>query len=339
MIGIPDLLKQHSTPHKIDFKVEVPCPMKNRFQAAFDQFERDHLMATGERFYSFVPNACGEHVDGTGTIRDLAAMTDPDQLPDICIDFASGPFGSPAMVDRFVSKGVFDKVIDVSNTPFLIAADRFTDSYGAYNILALNPEVMLVDTRALNGRPAPHSFEDILDPMWESSVCLPDNHQTIGTRLPTAVWQRFGEDGLAALERNACTAMNGPTVARSAGHGTPQAAVYMIPWVFARGAARPGRVDLVWPEDGANCNPVILMVKRDRAEKNNALLDFVLSDTMAQVFADNQIPSTRPGTDNGMPEGAKVRWLGWDHVLSGIQPTLDAEFGLRFARFHHQNSC
>lgn len=339
MIGIPELLKQHTSTHRIDFKVEVPCPMKNRFQAAYEQFEREQRDATGERYYSFVPNACGEHVEGAGTIRDIAAATQPGQLPDISIDFASGPFASPQIVERFVRTGVFERVADPLGAPFLLDPARFVDPYGAFNILAVNPEVILVETRALAGRPAPRSMEDLLDPMWESSICLPDNHQHIGTRLPTAIWQRFGEEGLAALERNAVTAMNGPTVARSAGHGTPQAAIYLTPWVFARGAARPGKVELVWPADGANCNPIILMVKRERATRNNALLDFVLSPTMARVFADNQFPSLRPGTDNGLPEGARVRWLGWEHVLSGIQPRLDAEFGARFERFHHQNSC
>jgi len=141
------------------------------------------------------------------------------------------------------------------------------------------------------------------------------------------------------MDRNAVTAMNGPTIARSAGHGTPKAAIYLLPWVFARGAARPGKLDLVWPDDGANCNPIVLMVKRERAAKNNALLEFLLSPTVARVFADNQFPATRPGTDNGLPEGATVRWLGWDHVLSGVQAEWDAEFIVRYNRFHHDNSC
>ena len=37
-----------------------------------------HLEATGERYRSFVPNVCGEHVDGAGTIRDITAATDID---------------------------------------------------------------------------------------------------------------------------------------------------------------------------------------------------------------------------------------------------------------------
>ena len=338
-IGIPDLLNRHSQPGRIDFKVEVPCPMKNRFQAAIDQFEREHLEATGERYRSFVPNVCGEHVDGAGTIRDIAAATDIDQIPDICIDFASGPFSSPQIVERFVRTGAFEQVIAVSGLPWLADPGSFIDPYGAYNILAVNPEVMLVETRALNGRPAPRSLEDLLDPIWESSICLPDNHKHIGTRFFSAIRQRFGEDGLAAMDRNAVTAMNGPTIARSAGHGTPKAAIYLLPWVFARGAARPGKLDLVWPDDGANCNPIVLMVKRERAAKNNALLEFLLSPTVARVFADNQFPATRPGTDNGLPEGATVRWLGWDHVLSGVQAEWDAEFIVRYNRFHHDNSC
>lgn len=339
MLGIPGLLSQHSTPRQIDFKVEVPCPMKNRFQAAFEQFEHEHLEATGERYYSFVPNVCGEHVDGTGTIRDIAAATELAQIPDICIDFASGPFSTAPIVERFVSKGVFEKVIDVSDTDFLDDPAAFTDPYGAFNVLAVNPEVMLVETKALNGRPAPRSLEDLLDPMWESSICLPDSHKHIGTRFFSGIQQRFGEDGLAAMDRNGVTAMNGSTIARSVGHGAPNAAVYLLPWVFARGAARPGKVDLVWPSDGANCNPIVLMAKRERAAKNDALLDFLLSPTIARVFADNQFPATRPGTDNGLPEGASVRWVGWEQMLSGRQGEQDAEFLARYDRFHHDNSC
>lgn len=338
-IGIEQLLNRHSVRHRFDFKVEVPCPMKNRFQEAFGAFAAEQVAATGNRYYSFVPSACGEHVDGTGTIRDIASATEIDQLPDVAIDFASGPFASPGIVKRFASEGLFEPLIDPGEVSFLSDPATFADPWGAFNLLAVNPEVMLVETKALAGRPAPATLEDLLDPMWAGSLCLPDNHGHIGTRFLTSILMRFGTDGLDAIERNAITAMNGPTIARSAGHGRPDAAVYLLPWVFARAAARPGRLELVWPEDGANCNPIILVAKRERDPKNNALVEFLLSEQIGRVFSENQFPATHSAVATGMPSQARVSWLGWDHVLSGAQVDLDAELISRFDRFHQDNSC
>ena len=231
-LGIESLLNRQPSRH-LDFKVEIPCPVKNRFQAAYEAFLAEQRATTGRSYYGFVPSMCGEHVEGAGTIRDIAAATSVDQLPEVSIDNAAGAFTSPTVVERFAKAGAFQPVVDLSGVSFL-DADSFTDPLGAYNVIAVNPEVMLVDRKALGDRPVPTSLTDLLDPIYADSLSIGDSHHGIGTRFLSWVYLTHGEDGLAAIDRTIATALNGPTTARTAGHTSPPpAAIYLAPWVFA----------------------------------------------------------------------------------------------------------
>ena len=338
-VGIESLLRRHQPTRHLDFKVEVPCPMKNRFQAAYESFVRDQFVATGRRFYSFVPSMCGEHADVPGTARDVAAATTIEDLPEVAIDNTSGAFTSPTVVDRFVRTGAFRRVHEVDDVPFLTAPE-FTDPYGAYSVIAVNPEVMLIDHKALGDRPVPRTLEDLLDPVYADSLSIADSHQALATRFLTYIHLTYGEDGLAAIDRTIATAMNGPTTARTAGHTSPPpAAIYLAPWVFAQSAAKDGRLEVVWPAEGALCNPILLMVRADLNPENQPLVDFALSPQLGEIFATSHFPSTVPGAPNVLPKGARVQWPGWPQLLDGDQPALDATLRARFGKYHHDNSC
>lgn len=337
--AVADLLRRQDPARHLDFKVEVPCPVKNRFQAAYEAFQAEQFETTGRRFYSFVPSMCGEHVEIAGTLRDVAAATSVEQLPEVSLDSAAGAFTSGAVVERFAKPGAFQQVVDLSTVPFL-DADSFTDPLGAYNVVAVNPEVMLVDRRALGDRPIPASLTDLLDPIYADSLSIGDSHKSIGTRFLSWVKATHGEEGLVAADRNIATALNGPGTARTAGHTTPApAAIYLAPWVFVQGAVKPGRLELVWPSDGALCNPLLAIVRADLAPENQPLVDFVTSASLGSVFATSHFPSTMPGAAAVLPEGARVQWLGWDHLLSGRQAAWDVELSVRFAGYHRDNSC
>jgi ABC-type Fe3+ transport system substrate-binding protein len=337
LVGIDALLRRETPVRALDFKAEVPCPVKNRFQAAYEEFLADQLVVNQRRYYSFVPSMCGEHVDDPGAARDVGAATKADQLPQVAIDSATGSFVSPVAIQRFAKTGAFTSVVDLTSVPFL-DADAFTDPLGAYNVIAVNPEVLLVDRKLLGDRPVPSSLTDLLDPIYADSISIGDSHHAVGTRFLTWVALTHKEAGLAAIDRNIVTALNGPTTARTAGHGGA-AAIYLAPWVFAQGAVKPGRLEIVWPREGALCNPLLAIVRADLEPANQPLVDFVTSRALGEVFASSHFPSTVPGVRNVLPDGVRVQWSGWDHLLSGRQVELDAELVVRFAKYHHDNSC
>jgi ABC-type Fe3+ transport system substrate-binding protein len=337
LVGIDALLRRATPARPLDFKAEVPCPVKNRFQAVYEEFLADQLESNQRRYYSFVPSMCGEHVDDPGAVRDVAAATKPDQLPQVAIDSATGRYASPPVIERFAKAGAFKSVVDLTSVPFLDAAS-FTDPLGAYNVIAVNPEVLLIDRKVLGDRPVPTSLNDLLDPIYADSISIGDSHHAIGTRFLTWVHLTHGEAGLNAIDRNIVTALNGPTTARTAGHGD-SAAIYLAPWVFAQGAVKPGRLEIVWPSDGALCNLLLAIVRADLDPANQPLVDFATSAALGEVFASSHFPSTMPGVRNVLPEGVSVQWAGWDHLLSGRQVELDAELVVRFAKYHHDNSC
>ena len=338
--AVSELLARTSRVRNLDLKVEVPCPMKQRFLTEYTAFEKRYAEKVGRRPYAFVPTICPAHVEIDNTLRDFAAMTSPDQVPDLIVGQVFGDMLFTGFFDRFVKTGTFKQVIDPAPlAPMRL--DQFADRYETFNPLALFPEVLLVDRKVLGDKPVPRRMEDLLDPCYEGLLGLPDEHEYIGVRFLMHILQNYGEDGLAAIERNAVTGFAGPAGARTAGtNAEPRAAIYLTPWIFAAGAHAPGRVDIVWPEDGLFVQPIALLVKKHLRPENEPILEWLLSEEVGRVFADNHFISTNPAVDNRLPEDlSSFAWLGWDWIYDNDVAALRETLRERFGRFHRPSMC
>lgn len=336
---VGDVVASHTAKRNLDLMVGVPCPMKQRFRNEYDQYEAKYRAETGRRLFSFVPTMCPADLETENTVRDYEAMKTTDDIPDLMIDMVFGDLIFTDFFDRFVTKGAFKRVMDAAPLPIMDPV-LFRERYDAFNPLALFPEVLLVDREELGGRPVPHKLEDLMDPVYKGCIAAPDQHNEIGTRFLLHIWKQYGEEGLAAMERNFSIGFVGPEAARTAGtKSEPRCAIYMAPWIFAQGSENPGRVDVVWPEDGVLAQPIALLARKDMKPENQPLLDWLLSEQVGRIFSDNYFLSTHPNVDNHMPEGAKVTWLGWDWIYNADIAAKKVELEQRFARFHRKGLC
>ena len=331
---IENVLEENKAEQHLDFAVNVPCPMKPRFVSEYEAFAPEYAQAVGRDLYSFVPSVCGGHTKVEDTLRDITAMKTLDQVPDFQIGVGFGDLLLSEYHERFVRSGLFQKVIDTSACP-LTAAPEFADPLGSYNPIALMPDLMLVDMRKLGDHPVPQRLEDLLDPMYEGCIALPGDHgedkdddrMWPALRILLSFYKRFGEDGLKALKPNIKTVFHGQGGARACGTNVPEAAaIYLMPSIFALSAANKGHVQLVWPKDKATTQVMVLMVRKDYAPENKALLDWLLSERVGRVFSENNLLSTCPGVENPIPNDAEVSWLGWEWLYSQDIDALHSRF-------------
>lgn len=337
---IREMLAMHERPRSLDLKVEVPCPMKQRFRNEYLAFEQALVANGAAKPYTFAPTICPAHVETDNTLRDFAAMDSLEKVPDLIVDMVFGDLIMSGFMDRFVRAGAFKRVMPEAPLS-LMDPVQFADRYEAFNPLALFPEVMLIDRKALGDRPIPTRMEDLLDPVYEGMFGLPDQHTEIGAKFLMYIFQHYGEDGLAAIERNTISGFLGPDGARCAGtNAEPRAGIYLTPWIFAQGACTPGRVEIVWPQDGVFVQPIALLVKKDMRPENEPLLEWLLSEQVGRIFADNQFISTNPNVDNHLPTSLEsVQWLGWDWIYDTNLLALKDVLVERFNRFHRPGMC
>lgn len=346
---VEKVLRENETRRHLDLSVSVPCPMKRRFVTEYERFAADYSREHGRDLFSFVPSVCSKHVEVDNTLRDVTAMKSVDQLPDFQIGMAFGDFIFTEYFERFVKTGCFEEVVSRDSSRFT-SGEEFHDRYHAFNVIALAPEVILVNRRLLGDLPVPRRFADLLDPIYEGTLGVPGDHgkkdesgetiRSISTRLLFTVYRFFGEEGLAALERNTKTIFSGPGAARLAGSRDPEAVpIYLTSSLFAMGAQKKGSVDVIWPQDGAPVQPLVLMVKKDFSQDNRSLLDWICSERMGRVFADNHMISTCPHVDDRLPDDATVKWMGWDFLYDTDIRALQARLSERFGGDGQSNEC
>ena len=77
------------------------------------------------------------------------------------------------------------------------------------------------------------------------------------------------------------------------------------------------------------------MVKRTARQRLAPLVDFFLGPETAAIAGGALIPPTQAASATGLPEGASVRFIGWDVLETHDLGPLIAEAGDRFARAYY----
>ncbi|MDR1174047.1 MAG: ABC transporter substrate-binding protein [Treponema sp.] len=329
------IIAQGGRKGRINFFADLPCPMKQRFRDAYDAFETRHFKETGQRFCSFILSLNPSDAEKTMTIEDIKSAKTIDNIPDMVICYALDVFSRRDFIEKYIRPGYFEKALDTEGLSF-INRNEFDDPCRSFNSIGFFPQIILVDKKQLGNRPVPASLESLMDPVYEKSIVIPSlETDDISTMLLHHIYQNYGEAGLDRIEKNIRGSMESTDAAKIAGKGNSAAAVYLVPWVFAQEAAGQENAEIVWPSEGALAEPMILMIKKERPKETDALLNFLLSSEVSQMFAENFFISVDPGADTRIPAGGKIKWLGWDYIYNNDITAIQNMLTERFNKFLH----
>lgn len=300
---------------KLDFYGNVPCPIKPKFREAYDKMAKTYYEETGKQFFSYVPLSC--QTDFTQEVKSLSNILSAksiDEMPDIAISMGIDDYCHSRIIEQYISKGYYDKVIDTSKCKFLKGVD-LSDKYNATNVISFFPIVLLIDKRKMGDLPIPKKWSDLLDPIYKDSICIPGGHGEVSTLFPLYIYKDYGEEGLKKLEYNTATIAHGSKAAQIAGTLNSEGApIYIISWFFAKACVNTKYTEIVWPEDGALIDPMLMYIKKNLDEGLERIKDFLISEEVSHIFADNNLPSTSTLVENKLPENATFKWLGWDYI-------------------------
>lgn len=304
---------------KFDFMGYTCCPLKPAFRECFEGTLKTYLEQTGDPdFKYYIPAGCG----GSNAFDDVWKIESIDEFPDIVVSAGFGDFFRQEFVDRFVKKGYF-KAAARDKVHAALAAAGVEDPDGRYTVYSVFPLVMLVDHKRLGELPVPRQWSDLLNDVYCNNIIIGASHGEINDALLLYIHKEHGDAGLRKFAANVKDGWHASQMAKIAGTANVEgAAVYVIPWMFAKSCPRTGATSIVWPADGALTSPAYLLIKESIANKLQPFVDFVLGADYGKKCADNYYPVLNPVVDNKLPDNACFKWLGWDYIKAHSIDTL-----------------
>lgn len=294
---------------ELDFLGLMPCPLK----IALDQVISEEVLRLKEAdipiHYKTVSNA----VMQDNVFDDFRATDNIDELPDILFAPGISRFFYDDFVDKFVSKGYFQSIEAESSREY--SEIGLNDPLGQYNIVGFNPLVFLYDGTKEPGLPKPKTWKDLTNPCYEGRIAYrgKDDHNFCEGVL-LSVFKDMGDEGIRALGRSVHSRLHPAEMAKLAGTKKDEApCISIIPLSFSRMVRKSSQVEIIWPEDGAAVNPLVMLVKKEADQRVRSFAEFLVGSQIQKIYED--IGFFMQGSDfSTFKEGSTFKWCGWDFL-------------------------
>ncbi|WP_150269518.1 ABC transporter substrate-binding protein [Paenibacillus tepidiphilus] len=306
---------------ELHFLGNTICALRDAFRSSFEASTREYEAGGGTPLNSYLPEKCsGDAYAGVWQAGHI------DAFPAAVTGFGLGSFFHKPFLDTLVAAGHF-KSIPLGETPYFESA-QLKDPQDAFTIYGVYPYVLLVDHRYLGELPVPRSWSDLLRPEYNDQIIAVGSSNKISELLLLTLYKQYGEDGIIKLADNIKDGWHGRVMVKtveSAEVSPEGAAIYVIPWLFAQACKDLEHVSVIWPEDGALVNPLLMLAQKERLNEIQPITDFVTGKSLAQQATERHFIMLHPEVDPGLPAGAGFNWLGWDFIRSHDLESLKTE--------------
>ncbi len=302
-----DLMSIQSNLH---FSAMLPCGLRNPFKEFFEGLILDNPEDYNSLNYLVEGNVNHE----LSYYPLLDSISDENELPDIILASDVNNFFHRPFIEKFVEKGVFQTYTPFTPNNYLEKAG-FADPSGNFTMLTANMLIIVVDEDKLGDRKMPSKWSDLLDPSFKNEIIMrgEDNFFCNAVMLP--FYKENGFDGIRIMAENIRAGMHPAEMVKLAGSNREEGGtIYIMPYFFAK-RIKNKKARIIWPEDGAIVSPVFMLVKKDKIEKHQALLDFLVSKKTGEMFVGRYFPSINPDVSHSdFP--IETSWLGWDFLTN-----------------------
>jgi ABC-type Fe3+ transport system substrate-binding protein len=299
-----------------DFLGSVPVPLRQRICDSVVDAAAGQLADGGAPLHCCFPAGHS----GISLIRRLRYIRSLENFPNMLVSAEHGNLFNRRFHEEYVAPGAFS-ACQPEGLAEAFSECGLIDPQGSIGVFAVAPFVLLIDHERLGGRPVPRRWADLLDPIYRGQVIF-SGWRRPGERYYSqynkffllSIAREFGLEGVAKLLQNAPALMHSAQMPRMAGSGSSPGGIYVLPWLMADMCPRRGQTGIVWPEDGALAYPLWLTVKAEKRQALDTLVRYFHGAELGAYLNANRYPALAPGCGQGLPEGAKLKWLGWDYI-------------------------
>ncbi len=309
------IFKGYNPEKDVAIKGVLPCPIRVPLTDTIDAFiksqKRDFNI-----FADLEPASNG--IDSI--VQDLSS-DDSSKYPDI-ITTAGFEFFFGDRVKSLIEKKIYVGEDREINSEFIEKNADLKDPKGNYNIMGIVPAVFIVNTKLLEGRKPPTSWEDLLSEEFEGRVSIPFMDLDLFNAIVLTIYSKFGMDGIKKLKRSYHQNLHPSQMVKA---NKNEAIVSVSPYFFTT-MIQDDSLVAVWPTDGAIVSP-IFMISKSYRENVSAVNEYLHSKEIGEIFSFNgNFPSTNPMIDNKLRDDQKYMWIGWDFIYNNDIEKLIKEF-------------
>lgn len=322
--------------NKIDLLALMPCPLKIMLEKEITQSIRrlsDEYATT--LTYHIVSNAVAQ----ADVFLEVMNSRDIEELPEIMIAPGFSRFFYSDFVKKYRLTGCFGSI----NENKVIQEFRqlgVNDPDGCYDILGFNPLVFLVDKTQNPGLTTPLRWSDLTKEEYVRKIAYRGhNDREFCEGILLNVYKELGREGIKKLGASVKCRLHPAQMAKYAGSKSPEApAISVIPYSFAS-MARPNKnVEIVWPEDGAIVNPLVMLVKKNSKPVIKKLAMELSGERISSIFLQGGFYSLYHSEENSGDRGS-FKWLGWDFIINNnLQKLLQELNQIMYGEVLHQGS-
>lgn len=304
----------------VAIKGVLPCPIRVPLTDTIDEFIKSEKRDF-EIFADLEPASNG--IDSI--VNDLSG-DDDSKYPDI-ITTAGFEFFFGDRVKQLIEKRVYVGQNMEINKEFIEKNADLKDPKNNYNIMGIVPAVFIVNTKLLDGRKSPTSWEDLLSEDFAGKVSIPFMDLDMFNAIVITIYAKFGMEGVEKLRRSYHQNLHPSQMVKA---NKNEAIVSICPYFFTT-MIQDSSLLPVWPTDGAIISPIFMISKsyKSNVKKVN---EYLHSKAIGEIFSFNgNFPSTNPQIDNKLKEEQKYMWAGWDFIYNNDIEKLIKKFTAMFA--------
>lgn len=311
-----NMLNNYNIEDDVFIKGVLPCPIRVPLTDTIDEFI--HSSKRDFEIYSDLEPAS----NGIDSIVQDLESDDETKYPDIITSAGFEFFFGKRMKNLINKKKIYTSDIYDINEEFLQKNADLKDPKGNYHIMGIVPAVFIVNTKLLDGRKCPQSWEDLLSEEFEGRVSIPFMDLDLFNAIVLTIYAKFGMEGIQKLRRSYHQNLHPSQMVKS---NKNQAIVSISPYFFTTMIQDKSLV-AVWPSDGAIVSPIFMINKADK--KNiSKVTQFLNSKEIGEIFSFNgNFPSTNKDVNNNLKYEQNYMWLGWDFIYENDIENLIKEF-------------
>lgn len=245
----------------------------------------------------------------------LRQVRDIDAAPDLILTTDYNLFNKH-FASRFIDTGLYT-ALQLQPVHAMLNGLGLPDPQGWYQVIAVNPVVVVVDHKQLGSLPVPAAWADLLQPEYEQLIVLNGASGDFDDIVLLNIYKQYGDAGIAALSRSVRTGMHPSQMIKTmAGNQPGRPPIYIMPCFFANTLPPSVDASIIWPRDGTPLTPLSYLVKTAKAAELVDLLAYLSGPELGRICAGAWFPSLHPQAEYKLPAAASLTWIGWDYIRS-----------------------
>ena len=308
----------------------LPCGLKRSYHAGMKEFAQEF-----EDDYAKIDCLIQGNVNHElSYYPHLSKVKSSEEIPEMLIVSDFNCLFHHDFMDRFVNKGLFATPTEYpgSNLSRAFLDCNYFDPENQYMMLTANPLLMVVDHSVLNGKQAPHSWQELVEGDYRNEVTIrgDGNFFCNGVLLP--LYRLFGSEGLHRFATQVKSGVHPSQMVKELSQRSPQrSSIYIIPYFFAKTITGNPDCEIIWPAEGAIISPVFMMAKERSLPLMRPLIEYLCSERFGTIQNNAYFPPVSEAASSFNPNTNNFYWLGWDFLRATDSGRLKLEIESFFA--------